>query len=323
MSKKAASVPVAGARRQAQNLPYEREHSSAETPEEPPPYSSSSSRSAPIITSQPSRPNIPGIPDVDFSAYRAASGELSKDQSTITVASPMLQNPNTLAIFLRDQAALPPRPEIRIKGRNAHQVHFDIRINMMAYFLPPNGTSSLSYLKATSSAGTKRSDGQEDIPRTVANAYSAETTKKRLILTRSSSNWDVECLEGRLRYLIADLKYKGDVSIEFTTCHGCVVVKPPAGSGFGAVWSGITGAFAEAKKFEVEVVWPYANVQRDGDGRVCNFVDEDRWWMDWKKAITYAVLNRHKGFVGADTWIEAEMDIASTKKPKEDWGQGF
>lgn len=258
--------------------------------EDLPPYSTSEvPSSSNAITA---RPTIQGNPKLDFSAYRAASGELSKDQLTITVSSPMLQNANPLITFLKAQAALPPRPGIRIKGKHSSQTDFDLRINMMAYFLPPNEGPPLSYLKATPSTRTERSARQDDLLRTVAAAYSAETTKKRLVLTRRTSKWGFEYLEGRLRYLLADLKYKGDVSIESTTTYGCVTVKPPSGSGFGAVWSSVSDAFLEARKFEVEVVWPYANVQRGGDGRVCNVADEGRWWNDWKKAITYAVLNR-------------------------------
>jgi hypothetical protein len=106
-------------------------------------------RDAPPVYSGPSEPandtpitqsnySLPGMPNIDFSKYRIPESTLSKDQSTVTTTlSSLTSDPATLERFIREQASLPPRPHICIKGHHASNVDFDIKINMIRYIMHP------------------------------------------------------------------------------------------------------------------------------------------------------------------------------------------
>jgi hypothetical protein len=91
----------------------------------------------------------PGLPTADILSYRPAEATLSSDESIVTIQDELLaSNKDALAAFISAQAALPPRAQIRITGYQDgfSGPDFDIRINMMSYFLQP-GSASWNFVK--------------------------------------------------------------------------------------------------------------------------------------------------------------------------------
>jgi len=88
--------------------------------------------------------STPGIPAVDISSYiPSVTATLSRDETTVTLQDLKLStDPEALVQFVRAQAALPPRPTVRITGYNSdrgsdRRPDFDIRINLMHYLVRP------------------------------------------------------------------------------------------------------------------------------------------------------------------------------------------
>ena len=94
----------------------------------------------------------PGMPEVDITQYLLPGAVASKDGSTITVNNGNLcSDPNALVHFVNTQAALPPRPEIRITGvHNSYgetKTDFDIRVNVMRYLIRKPTDGPLNFIK--------------------------------------------------------------------------------------------------------------------------------------------------------------------------------
>lgn len=70
---------------------------------------------------------------------------------------------------------------------------------------------------------------------------------------------------------------------------------------YNKFFSNVTKAFTGCKRYEVvKSVWPYADVPREsgtGMGRRSLVQDEERWFLEWKSVIKYAVLGKRKGWV--------------------------
>lgn len=79
----------------------------------------------------------PGMPPVDFKAYRMAGVSLSKDKMIYATNMPHYsQSPQALADLIQAHAKLPPHPQIRITAKSeGGGNHFDIRISMMRYIV--------------------------------------------------------------------------------------------------------------------------------------------------------------------------------------------
>lgn len=117
----------------------------------------------------PSRPErtvalgrtVPGLPNVAFASYVPTGAHVSRDTVTISITdSALTKSPQAMAKFITEQIALPPMPEMRIVGTHKEwrqdKLDFDIRINMMRYFVPQNGSAGLSYSTLISGGGKKR-----------------------------------------------------------------------------------------------------------------------------------------------------------------------
>ena len=74
----------------------------------------------------------PGLPNVNILAYLPSNASLSSDLTTVTVRDKELVTvPAALVSFLTVQAALPPRPILRIRGLIAGNIAFNLKIDMM------------------------------------------------------------------------------------------------------------------------------------------------------------------------------------------------
>ena len=97
---------------------------------------------------------IPGFPNVDYSKYLQVDSELSKCETTVTfTSSHLVSRPDVLANTIRQQATLPPKPTVRIKGSHDKygdtKVDFDIRLNLMP-FVYREGSDAWNYMKTIS-----------------------------------------------------------------------------------------------------------------------------------------------------------------------------
>jgi hypothetical protein len=128
----------------------------------PPAYSIS------INTPQPQTPTettssfsriLPGLPNIPFAAYAPAGSQVSNDlQTTWLTDAALCKSPQALAKVISEQIAIPPIPEIRIKGSHddwAAGCDFDVRLNMMRYFLPRDGEPGLNFTKLVSNGKSK------------------------------------------------------------------------------------------------------------------------------------------------------------------------
>jgi hypothetical protein len=117
--------------------PRNEEPRTQEISDAPPVYSGPSEpiRDTPLT---PTNHSLPGMPNIEFWKYRIPESTLSNDQRAVTTTlSSLTSNPAALEKFIREQAALPPRPHVCIKGQHATNVDFDVKINIMRYIINP------------------------------------------------------------------------------------------------------------------------------------------------------------------------------------------
>lgn len=304
------------------------------------PASSSASTSA-TARSQTFGHTIPGLPPLNFTHYSPLSSKVSSDHSTITIVDANLcKSPQALAKFLQEQISIPPLPEIRIKGVHKEwskeQCDFDIRLNLLRYFLPREGDPFYTYTNLVSSGSGKAklkissADNAGGITGVEqwAQAFCADpATDKSFIITRKIQNWDQEYLVDRLHGLLQSLNYRGQASIIFSFHHSRTILKSTSGSF-------LRNAFISSEKYEVEACWLYAShipgIEDSDDGnehggeharRRCLVRTESGWFRDWRTVIRRAVLGKRKGWVGLEDWIEAAMLPPEAEKAPAAWGE--
>jgi hypothetical protein len=90
----------------------------------------------------------PGLPNIDILAYLPSNATLSADHKTITVRDKQLVTvPAALTSFIMAQASLPPRPILHIKGSEFGYTRFDLKIDMMRYFVRNGNEPAMNYVK--------------------------------------------------------------------------------------------------------------------------------------------------------------------------------
>jgi hypothetical protein len=223
---------------------------------------------------------------------------------------------------------------------------FDIRLNMMTYFIPRDGSSSLHYTqlvscgkgKASAFANQASSNGIEEWARSFCAVAASDKRywsndplsgkllnlcEFRFIITRKLTNWDSETIIGRIHGLVQHLNYKGQISVTVPVSHSRTVIKTT--ESFSAV---LRSHFIPAEKWEVDVFWPYAShpAGEDSDGdhsspRKCLVRTENGWFKDWRPTLRAAILNKKKGWVGLDDWIEHSMRPIKPEGRPFAWGE--
>ncbi|KAF3898655.1 hypothetical protein GTR04_0039 [Trichophyton interdigitale] len=317
------SLPVAGIQRRP--VPPRAQP----TPQDAPPdYTEPSA----ALSQEPSSPRGPVLsnsylPPVNFAHYHIPGSSLSKDGLTITVApSELSSNPEALTRFIVQQAALPPKPEVRIVGvrdvTGVRKLDFDIRINMLNQIVrPPGPSSSWNYVKIVGNpSGGSPGGAVGDIATFADRLCRDPATNKTFILTREVINWNTQILEGRLRTLIASLNYQGRVMITFPSTHSRVVVPGPKTK--NSFYTQIVSLFKDPKRYDmVRSIWPYANMAgsetSDDPRRVCAVQSENKWWDEWKMVIAHAIVDGRQGWVSLDDLIELAMSPVKELKARE------
>ena len=143
-----------------------------------------------------------------------------------------------------------------------------------------------------------------------------------ITLERSITNWDTEAIEGRIHTLVASLNYKGRTVVTFPTAHMRVVINFRNTQTFA---SSVRSAFAEPRRYNVEVVWPYANMSpreeaNERTGRRCLVRGEEGWWSDWKPVVKDSILAKWEGPVGLEDWVELALKPKRPEKTPSPWG---
>ncbi|KAI9893715.1 MAG: hypothetical protein M1814_005931 [Vezdaea aestivalis] len=329
-----STVPVLPDQDRGLPLPLQDDH--------PPSYSGPSTPLAQASLAQAPPPNPPvitSLPSIDFSQYFVSESTVSADQTTLITHLPTLSSDKAaLLSFIRAQAALPPRPEIRIRGRhkdfNGHlKTSFDIRLNMLRY-LVPSPPESWNYirivgaeeaaLRGVKSAGKRASPTPETLEEWVSRFVKDRSTPKTFTLTRAVVNWDTEYLDGQIRGLIAATKYNGQVDVTFPLANSKVVVHSPTNG--NQFLSKIMSTFMGVNQYEVATaVWPYATQAPGAQHsqsipRTCAVQSEDLWWRNWKDTIRYAILSQKQGWLSTDDFIEGAMGGYARIPEGKPWG---
>jgi hypothetical protein len=142
----------------------------------------------------------------------------------------------------------------------------------------------------------------------------------RFTLQREVINWNTQLLDGRLRSLLASLRYHGRLSITFPITYSKVVVQTN-----DTFYSRLLSLVKDINRYEiVRSVWPYADVA-GGDAqhsaeRTCALQSETAWWDDWNELIACAILDKRKGWITLDDLMEYAMMPKRDTKPAKDWG---
>lgn len=111
-----------------------------------------SERTKPPDPRPPDLTTTPGLPPLVLARYAVPDGEMSPDDTTLTVSSAQLcRDANALTDFIATQAALPPRPQIHITGVHDdygdRTVDFDLRVDLMRYLVPSAPAAPLNYMR--------------------------------------------------------------------------------------------------------------------------------------------------------------------------------
>jgi hypothetical protein len=263
---------------------------------------SSHSRASTANNSQPNI-NIPSqnplktlsrLSALNLSAYGVRDAKLSDDHTTLTTSKPELASTQyALTKFVHDQAALPPKPVMVIRGTHSSYgtsggtaLDFELKLNLMGMLdidtapdfdgtgrsrirvkaFQPNATSSS---QQASGSGSKRSgdNRSSDEPnpldawiRKFTQDDKAKADNRTFTLTRVALNLPCAILEGHVRTLIAATKYRGKVTVEFPLLHREVTVQRQNGNWFTNLLN-----ITPTRKFDVvESVWTVGGVAEDG-----------------------------------------------------------
>lgn len=345
---------------QSQDLPPAYENTLIDVP---------TSNSRPHARSRQSQPRI-SIPTqnplhslqrlsrLNFAHYltQVPASTLSADQTTVTTTHPELSSKQyALANFIREQAALPPKPIMVIRGfRGGHefgslpnQVDFEIKANLtglldfnngaeadgqrsgdsgrirVKLFHPSTGTSSSpSSSSTTPSLRVRPNESPLDAWvrtfTTDSSSPAAGAENRTFTISRVPLNLPVSVLEGHVRTLIAATRYRGKVTVEFPVLYRDVVVSRTSGNWFVK----LVGLY-NVRRFEVvQCVWTVGGATDDeGDdgeptGEGHDSVDADR----------EADRNARAGLVAQEWWNEWKPSILNAVLAKkkgwitvEDW----
>ncbi|KAK4126293.1 hypothetical protein N657DRAFT_568791 [Parathielavia appendiculata] len=315
----------------------------------PPPYSGPSTPAQEPTPSQDSHPGggpkppprYPGLPALDYRLYNPPLFDLSADKTTIkSTAAHLSTSADALVALIRQQATVPPKPQIHIIGRrgsspNSGKVDFSIKLNLLPLLVPEDPRQRMDYLRCVGPGevafrgGSKPSTAPEvegdggGVDAWAARFVADSASVKAFVLERVVVNLDVEWLEGQIRKLVVGMKYPGSVAVSFPMTHHRVVVQNP--DRVNKFITSVTGFFAGKRKYEVvKAVWPFATMPRGSEGRRCAVQSEEVWWKEWRGPIRYAIATKRQGWVTNEDKLEALMDGTPVKLPADvDWGPEY
>ncbi|KIV90083.1 hypothetical protein PV10_07425 [Exophiala mesophila] len=346
---------------QAQDLPPSYENTLIDVPTSSPRPHGRSRQSQPRISIPTQNPlhSLQRLSRINFANYltQIPASTLSTDQITVTTTHPELSSKQyALANFIREQAALPPKPIMVIRGfrggqelgSSPNQVDFEIKANLtglldfhtgteadgrgssdmsrvrVKMFNPPTGSSPSSSSSSTPPALRVRpNESPLDAWIRTFTTDSSSTTggaeNRTFTISRVPLNLPVSVLEGHVRTLIAATRYRGKVTVEFPVLYRDVVVSRTSGNWFVK----LVGLY-NVRRFEVvQCVWTVGGATDDDEGHdgdatggLDDSIDADR----------EADRNARAGLVAQEWWNEWKASILNAVLGKkkgwitvEDW----
>jgi len=263
---------------------------------------------------------------VPYHKYNVADGTLSPDRISLTVKhSDLHSHPQHLLPFVLEQAALPPKPTLRIVGSHTgDRVDFDITLNLTHLLNLRNYKWRFNSAQVTPLSGSMVMCDKDDssVPTRIATSVKQfckdRSENKSFTLTRTVEGLPTEMLAGQVRNLAASVKYRGLLRIEFTDERSKVVVHKQPGSWF----SSILGLHPEKKYASVETVWNLwggSDEESEHGKAEVGLRAGQEWWQSWTSTIRNAMIMKHRGNVGIDDWIETRMGRI-VAEPRMEWG---
>ncbi|AEO66974.1 uncharacterized protein THITE_2115606 [Thermothielavioides terrestris NRRL 8126] len=325
-----AANPIQAAPRSPTPPPYSGPTSPAHEPPQAPEDALSSGSRPP--------PRYPGLPALDYRLYKPPLFELSSDKTTLRTSAPHFSaDAAALVALIRQQATVPPKPQIHITGRRggsatSGRVDFAIKLNLLPLLVPEDPRQRMDYLRCVGPGevalrgGTKPAAQPDDVEGLEgwAARFVADTAAVRAFaLERVVVNLDQHWLEGQIRALVAGLRYPGTVTVAFPVTHARVVVQSP--DRVNKFITSVTGFFAGKRRYEVvKAVWPFATMPRGaeaGGERRCAVQSEETWWREWRDPIRYAIATKRHGWVTNEDKLEVLMEAMPANMPVNvDWG---
>ncbi|KIW32475.1 uncharacterized protein PV07_04020 [Cladophialophora immunda] len=222
---------------------------------------------------------------VSFAKYRIRDSRLSEDQKVTTTTNPELtssshssstsqQQQRTLLKFIREQACLPPKPIMVIRGTHVHGstvVDFDLKLNLTSMLdLDWGGNESgggrvkVKRYQHGSSNGSPKQMTREEMDMSPLELWAKKfcedkAENRSFTLHRSTPNLPIALLEGHARTLLAMAKYRGKVHVEFPVQYSDVVIQRKSSNWFTNMLR-----LYPTKKYEVvDVEWPVIGTTAD------------------------------------------------------------
>ncbi|TAQ87307.1 hypothetical protein B7494_g4342 [Chlorociboria aeruginascens] len=222
----------------------------------PPPYSGPLTPSAPAPAPR-SQALFPGLPKLDYALYSPPHFSLSSDHTLLKTYNPRLSTyPVALLSTIKALATVPPKPQIRIRGRSSDcSVDFDIKLNMINLILAEDRKWNYVKVIGDGEMGFRGDLKESTVPRLEsleqwARMYCEDGAPiKYFALERTVINWDTSYLEGRLLSLVSSTAYRGHVTVSFPMSHHKVMIHSP--DIVNHFFSSVTKAFTGTKKYEV------------------------------------------------------------------------
>ncbi|KIV85977.1 hypothetical protein PV11_01622 [Exophiala sideris] len=271
------------------------------------------------------------LKSVAFSKYGVSHGKWSKDLRSITTTKPELcETQYELVRFINEQAALPPKPLMLIRGEHTrnieHAIDFELIINLTS-LLDIGSTGAQSRIRVKQFDDSKPSrHSRTSLEQWVKKFCEEKVDNRSFTLHRQVTNLPEQLLEGMVRNLVASAKYRGKVTVSFPVQYADVIVSRQGGNWFTNMLR-----LSPTKTYEVvDAVWDVA-ASREGDGgSVANDsaarerngragLIAQEWWREWQYAIYNGVLTGRKGWVTVEDWMEAKMGVRVAERNR-DWG---
>jgi hypothetical protein len=327
------------------------------TPSEAPPSYTPNNATTPRATASSSRQTraplnplheLSRVANIPFQHYSIPGAKQSADGTTITTShDQFLTRPDSLATLLTQQAALPPRPTLRITGTHkaAHTVgdvttDFDLTLSLLTLLdlqstptgdplgsrlrfttPPPRQPSSQLFNNPKRSSQTQQDTEVKQWARHFCTNSASEN--RSFTLTRITLDFHptiTRLLEGHIRTLLASLKYRGKVDVSFPIENSTVTVHKQPGNWFVSMLR-----LYPEKKYEVaEAVWDIGDSTADGgDDGAQGKREAERWWRAWEGVVRNAVLKKEKGKIGVEDWMGWKMGGDAPARVMEWGGDGM
>lgn len=263
-----------------------------------------------------------GLPKLNYKSYSPPQFTLSKNCQTLSSSAEHLStNANALVALIRELSAVPPKPQLRVRGTRQGHVDFDLQLNLMPLLVPDDEKRRMDYIRCVAEGemafrgglqpGVSPNVGGSGLEEWCRRFVQDQAAVKSFTLERIVANLDADWIEGQIRSLLASLNYQGAVTVTLSLTHSRVLVHSP--HKVNEFFTSITSIFSGKSKYEVvKAVWPFAATRNGEPNRRCAVQSEQAWWKEWKDPIRHAISQKRKGWVTVEDKLEVAMSGPSS-----------